>query len=89
MLHPDHNLTGPVYEFGQFWVNVAERQLLRNGEPVHLTPKVFDLLVTLVENSGRLLAKEELLAKVWPNSYVEEGNINRTVSTLRRVEWGR
>lgn len=78
-------LTGQVYEFGAFRLDVAERQLLRAGAPVHLTPKVFDLLLALVEDSGRLLEKEELLAKVWPDSYVEEGNINRNISTLRRA----
>ncbi|MGE0132545.1 MAG: tetratricopeptide repeat protein [Blastocatellales bacterium] len=81
----DNKLAGQVYEFGQFRLEVGERQLLRAGEPVRLTPKVFDLLVTLVENSGRLLEKEELMEKVWPDSFVEEGNINRNISTLRRA----
>jgi len=85
MSHPDNKMAGKVYEFGRFRLDAAERQLLRDGEPVRLTPKVFDLLVTLVENSGRLLEKEELMAKVWPDSYVEEGNINRNISTLRRA----
>lgn len=81
----DKKLSGQVYEFGAFRLDVAERQLLRAGEPVRLTPKVFDLLLALVENGGRLMAKEELMAKVWPDSYVEEGNINRNISTLRRA----
>jgi DNA-binding winged helix-turn-helix (wHTH) protein/tetratricopeptide (TPR) repeat protein len=80
-----NKLNGQVYEFGQFRLDVAERQLLREGEPVRLTPKVFDLLVVLVEAGGRLVEKEELMARVWPDSYVEEGNINRNVSTLRRA----
>ena len=49
------------YEFGSFCLNPSERQLLCNGEPVALTPKCFDLLVVLVENSGHLMEKEELL----------------------------
>ncbi len=85
MSEPDNKLNGQIYEFGPFRLAVAERQLRRAGAPVHLTPKVFDLLVVLVESNGRLLDKEELLARVWPDSYVEEGNINRNISTLRRA----
>ena len=46
------------YEFGRFRLNTAERVLLREGEPVPLTPKVFDILITLVENSGQVVEKE-------------------------------
>jgi TolB-like protein/DNA-binding winged helix-turn-helix (wHTH) protein/Tfp pilus assembly protein PilF len=73
------------YEFGPFQVDTAEHSLLRDGKPVPLTPKVFDLLKVLVQNNGRLVEKDELLKEVWPDSFVEEGNLNRNVSILRKV----
>ncbi len=73
------------YEFGHFHFNPAERQLLHNGEPVPLTSKVFDILRVLVENGGHLLEKDELIKAVWPDSFVEEGNLNRNISTLRKA----
>ncbi|MGZ4810560.1 MAG: winged helix-turn-helix domain-containing protein, partial [Thermoanaerobaculia bacterium] len=76
---------GHLYEFVPFRLDPAERRLLRNGEPVPLTPKCFDLLVFLVENSGRLLEKRELLAGVWPDQFVEEGNLSFNISELRKA----
>jgi DNA-binding winged helix-turn-helix (wHTH) protein/TolB-like protein/Tfp pilus assembly protein PilF len=73
------------YEFGPFQLDIAERSLLREGRPVALTPKVFDLLEVLVRNSGHLVEKDELIKQVWPDSFVEEGNLNRNVSILRKV----
>jgi len=73
------------YEFVPFRLDPAERRLLRNGEPVALTPKCFDLLVVLVENSGHLLEKSDLLARVWPDQFVEEGSLSFNVSELRRA----
>src|SRR5262245_32646280 len=73
------------YEFGPFQLDIAERCLLREGRPVPLTPKVFDLLEALVRNSGHLVEKDELIQQVWPDSFVEEGNLNRNVSILRKV----
>src|SRR5262245_817570 len=63
------------YEFGPFRLDVAEHLLLRDGEAVPLTPKAFDLLLALVEGHGHLLEKEELLKKVWPDTFVEEANL--------------
>jgi DNA-binding winged helix-turn-helix (wHTH) protein len=57
--------------------------LLREGKVVPLTPKAYELLQMLVQNSGHLLPKEELLKMVWPDSFVEEGNLTRNISTLR------
>lgn len=73
------------YEFGPFRLDTTERVLLRDGTPVPLTPKVFELLNVLVENSGHLVEKDKLLEKVWPDTMVEEGSINRNVSTLRKA----
>ncbi|MEW6125463.1 MAG: winged helix-turn-helix domain-containing protein [Acidobacteriota bacterium] len=74
-----------LYEFGDFRLDLAERALLRQGEAVALTPKVFDLLTLLVENRGRLMEKDELLKTLWPNSFIEEANLNVNVSALRRA----
>jgi DNA-binding winged helix-turn-helix (wHTH) protein/tetratricopeptide (TPR) repeat protein len=71
------------YEFGPFRVDPLERQLLRNGKVVPLRPKVFDILLLLVENSGHILTKDDVMRRVWSNTVVEEGNIARNISTLR------
>ena len=73
------------YEFGRFRLKPAERILLREGELVPLTPKVFDILITLVENRGQLVSKDDLMKRVWPSTYVEEGNLTQNVSLLRKA----
>ena len=75
----------PSYEFGPFRLDVSEHLLLRDGQPVVLTPKVFDVLRVLVQNAGHLVEKERLLSEVWANSFVEEGGLNRNVSILRKA----
>ncbi len=74
-----------IYEFEDFQFDVTEQTLLRGGEVAALTPKVFDLLVVLVENHGHLLTKDELIKTLWADSFVEEANLNVTVSALRKV----
>ena len=74
-----------TYEFGPFRLDVAERRLVRDGEVVPLRLKVFDTLRVLVENAGRLVTKEELLQAVWPDTTVEENNLNHNVSILRKL----
>jgi DNA-binding winged helix-turn-helix (wHTH) protein/TolB-like protein/Flp pilus assembly protein TadD len=73
------------YEFGRFRLNLAERVLLREGALVPLTPKVFDILLTLVESSGQVVSKDELMKRVWPNTFVEEGNLTQNISLLRKA----
>ncbi len=73
------------YEFGPFRLDTAERLLLRNGEEVLLTPKVFDLLLVLVENSGHIFEKDELMKAIWLDTVVEEANLTRNISTLRKA----
>lgn len=73
------------YEFGRFRLKTDERVLLREGELVPLTPKVFDILVTLVENGGQVVAKDDLMKRVWPNTFVEEGNLTQNISLLRKA----
>jgi TolB-like protein/Flp pilus assembly protein TadD len=74
-----------VYAFGPFTLDVPDRSLKRQGTPISLTPKVFDLLVALVENAGRLVEKEALLQRVWPDVAVEEGNLTKGVFSLRQL----
>lgn len=75
----------PIYEFGPFHLNAEERLLLKEGQPVPLTPKAFDTLLLLVENSGRLIDKDELMGSVWPDTVVEENNLNRSIYVLRKA----
>src|ERR1700731_3930810 len=77
--------TKATFEFGSFRLNPAERLLLRDQAPVHLPPKAFDALVVLVENRGHLLEKDELLRKVWPDTFVEESNLAQHISVLRKA----
>jgi DNA-binding winged helix-turn-helix (wHTH) protein/TolB-like protein len=73
------------YDFGPFHLDPAERRLLRDDQLVALTPKCFDLLVVFVENSGHLVRKEELLEQLWPDQFVEDGNLSFNISTLRKA----
>ena len=75
----------PIYEFGPYRLDAAERLLSRDGEAVPLQPKVFDLLLTLVERHGRLLGKDELMKSVWPDTVVEEANLANNISILRKT----
>ncbi|MBL8111878.1 MAG: winged helix-turn-helix domain-containing protein [Acidobacteria bacterium] len=77
--------TGRVYVFDRFRLEVAERRLLENGAPVALPPRVFDTLVALVAQSGRLVSKEDLLRIVWAGVFVEEANLTVNVSALRKI----
>src|SRR6266550_3373476 len=73
------------YEFGRFRLKPDERLLLRGEEFVPLTPKAFDILLTLLENDGRIVRKDDLMKKVWPDTFVEEGNLTQNVSLLRKA----
>lgn len=74
-----------IYEFGRFALDPAERQLRLAEVPVPLEPKAFDTLVALVERRGRLVEKAELLQLVWPDTFIEEVNLARNISALRKV----
>ena len=77
--------TRQAYEFGTFRLDPAERTLLRQGQPVALTPKVFDTLVYLVENAGRLITKEDFMKQVWADAFVEDAALAQTISQLRKA----
>jgi pimeloyl-ACP methyl ester carboxylesterase/DNA-binding winged helix-turn-helix (wHTH) protein len=74
-----------AYRFGPFHLDVRERRLSRGCEAIPLRLKVFDTLCMLVENAGRLVTKQELLDAVWPETTVEENNLNHNVSVLRKA----
>lgn len=74
-----------LYEFGEFRLDPKERILLRGEQPVELTPKGFELLSFLVENHGRLLGKNELMSKIWADSYVEDSNLTFNIRQLRKI----
>lgn len=74
-----------LYSFGEFSVNAEDHTLSRDGENISVTPKMFDLLLVFVQNPGRVLGKDFLLKSVWPDSFVEEGNITFNIRQLRKV----
>ncbi len=74
-----------AYHFGPFHLDIRERRLSRGDEVIPLRLKVFDTLLVLVENAGRLVTKQELLDAVWPETTVEENNLNHNVSVLRKA----
>jgi TolB-like protein/Flp pilus assembly protein TadD len=73
------------FEFGPFRLDLCERLLLRNGRAVPLAPKLFDTLAILVENSGHTLEKDELIKKLWPDSFVEESSLSQNIFQLRKA----
>src|SRR5262245_26796316 len=75
----------PRYAFGPFELDVATQRLLRDGMAVPTTARVFDTLLVLVEAHGRLVSKEDLIARVWSDVLVEEGNLARQISSVRKL----
>ena len=74
-----------TFSFREFELDPLERRLLRAGESIALTPKVFDTLVFLVERAGRLVSKEELIQGVWPRGFVDESNLTKHIWLIRRA----
>ena len=72
------------YRFGEFTLDADQRVLLREAKPVPLTPKAFNTLLMLVENSGRIVGKEELMSRLWPDTFVEDANLTFNVQQLRK-----
>jgi len=79
------NLDGQIYVFGRFRVDVRKRLLMSGNEIVMLPPKAFDTLLSLIENNGSVLSKEDLLRMVWPDEFVEENNLAQNISKIRKV----
>jgi len=78
------SLINELYRFGDFTLDTDQRVLLRDGKPLPLTPKVFDTLLILVENRGRIVEKDELMRRLWPDTFVEEANITFNIQQLRK-----
>jgi DNA-binding winged helix-turn-helix (wHTH) protein/tetratricopeptide (TPR) repeat protein len=74
-----------LYEFGPFRVDPGKRRLVRDGTPVVLSPKAFDMLLVLINRRGQRLARTELLREVWPETVAGEQNLNQCVAVLRRA----
>ncbi len=73
-----------MYEFSRFRLDPENHLLESEGTPISLTPKAFEILLVLVENGNRLTTKEELMRRVWPDSFVEEANLTVNISALRK-----
>src|SRR5579862_4000391 len=79
------SLTSNLYQFGEFSLDPQGRVLRRGQTPVALTPKAFDLLLTLIQNNGKIVTKDELMRTVWRDSFVEESNLTQTIFMVRKA----
>jgi DNA-binding winged helix-turn-helix (wHTH) protein/tetratricopeptide (TPR) repeat protein len=78
-------INAKIYEFRGFRLEEAQQRLLYNGQPVPLKPKILDLLRFLIQSRGQLIAKEDLMREIWPDTIVEENNITVSMSILRKT----
>ena len=78
-------MNGSVYEFGAFRLDPRKKSLMRDSESLTVSPKAFETLVFLIENRDRALSKNEMMAKLWPDSFVEEANLSQTIFVLRKL----
>lgn len=91
---PERTLNSPANEvpsgpatcnIGIFSLDLKQRVLFRGGNVVPLTPKVFDTLAVLAAEPGRVITKSDLIAAVWPDTFVDENNLNQNISALRKA----
>ena len=73
------------YNFGPFRIDVADRILTRDQQVIPLNLKTFQILLALIENAGRVLTKDMLMKRVWPDTFVEEGNLTKGIFSLRKI----
>ena len=73
------------YDFAGFRIDVQRRRLLRNGEPIPIKPKALDTLIALVENRGRVVEKDDLMGRLWPDTAVEAANLTQNVFVVRKT----
>jgi TolB-like protein/Flp pilus assembly protein TadD len=78
-------LSNHFYRFGEFTLDADQKVLLRQGKPLLLAPKIIGTLLTLVQNSGRIVEKEDLMARLWPDTFVEESNLTYSIVQLRKT----
>src|SRR5215217_9688774 len=74
-----------IHRFNDFAIDTEQKVLLRGGKAVPLAPKVFETLLALVENHGRIVLKEELMKRLWPDTFVEESNLTFNIQQLRKA----
>ena len=79
------SLVSNLYDFGEFRLDAQRRVLRRGTETVALTPKAFEILLLLIQHSGEIVSKDEIMRAVWPDSFVEESNLTQTVFMLRKA----
>src|SRR4051812_47157738 len=77
--------TESIYEFSGFRLDVEERILMRAGRRIAVPEKPFDVLCLLISRKGRLVAKDELMSRVWGTTVVEENNLDKSISRLRQL----
>src|SRR5690242_7463427 len=77
-------LANPHYRFGEFTVDTDQKVLLRQDKELPLTPKLFETLLILVENSGRIVQKEQFMERLWPDTFVDEANLTSNIRQLRK-----
>jgi Tol biopolymer transport system component/DNA-binding winged helix-turn-helix (wHTH) protein len=78
------SLSGHIHRFSDFTIDIEQKVLLRGGKAIPMAPKVFETLLALVENHGRILLKEELMKRLWPDTFVEESNLTFNIQQLRK-----
>ena len=78
-------LSNHFYRFGEFILDARQMVVLREGKPLAVAPKVVETLLTLVQNSGRIVEKQELMMRLWPDTFVEESNLTYTIVQLRKT----
>src|SRR3982751_1449584 len=74
-----------IYEFGAFRVDLERYLLFRDGKLIPLSPKVFETLIFLIEHRGEVVKKDDIMNRVWPDTYVEESNLAQNIFLLRKV----
>jgi TolB-like protein/DNA-binding winged helix-turn-helix (wHTH) protein/Tfp pilus assembly protein PilF len=79
------SVVNSLYEFGEFRLDPQKRTLWQGQQPIALTPKAFDILLVLIESQGQVIAKDDLMKAVWPDSFVEESNLTQTIFMLRKA----
>lgn len=77
--------TNNFYEFDSFQIDAKRRLLFYEGRRVQVTPKAFDILLELVQSEGRVVSKNDMMSAIWPNCFVEEGNLAQNIFLLRRI----
>jgi len=80
-----NNLGGKIFLFGPFRLHVGQRIVWRNGDHLPLSPKEFETLLVLVESGGKLVGKEAIISRVWPDTFVSDSSLTRNISVLRKL----